>query len=175
MFETAARPVMLVAHPDDESLWGAGLLLTKPNWTVICCTVPFHDPIRERKFHAACRSLGVMSSVTWGHPERAGLIPIPDLADYDLIVTHNAAGEYGHVQHKELHEAVKSRWPDRAVYFGYGGSNTKLVVPVDKDRKLAALKCYDHCSPTDKGKTKWQALLDVFEPRFNLWHETYEW
>lgn len=167
---------MIVAHPDDETLWGAGLLFRYPkNWTVICCTIPYHDPIRAEKFHEACAVLGATNSVVRQHGERAGPIEIHDLSYFDLIVTHNAAGEYGHVQHKELHNAIKPRWPDKTISFGYGGNNPKMIVPVDKERKLAALKCYDHVSPTDAGKTKWQALLDVFEPRFNLWRETYEW
>lgn len=166
---------MIVAHPDDETLWGAGIVLQYPkDWTIICCTIPYHDPIRAEKFHEACAVLGASNSVVRQHGERDGLIEIPDLSYFDLIVTHNSAGEYGHVQHKELHNAIKPRWPDKTICFGYGG-DSKLTVPVDKERKLAALKCYDHVSPTDHGKVKWQALLDVFEPRYNLWSETYGW
>ena len=167
------KRVALVAHPDDETLWGAGLLL-RHDWTVICCTVPYHDPVRAEKFKDACAVLGARP-VLLGHPERAGLIPIPDLSEYDLILTHNEAGEYGHVQHKELHNAVKVRWPEKMMCFGYGvkPSFTLELTEDEKAKKLQALKCYDHCSPTDRGKPKWRALLDVFEPRFNLWREPY--
>ena len=54
---TAAKwPMMLVAHGDDESLWGGGLLAryAHKNWTVVCCTVPWADPIRTDKFRDAC-------------------------------------------------------------------------------------------------------------------------
>jgi len=168
---------MVVAHPDDETLWGAGFLLRYPApWTVICCTIPFHDPERTDKFHDACDVLGVRQSLVIKHSERGGFIPIPDLGEFDLIVTHGAAGEYGHVQHKELHNAIKSRWPDRSMFFGYGAGKSDLTIvlsDVESAKKLEALQKYDHRSRTDKGKMKWEALLDVFSERFNLWREPY--
>lgn len=175
----ARRAVMVTAHPDDETLWGAGFVIRYPkDWTVLCCTVPFHDPVRAEKFHDACAVLGAGGRVAQ-FSERAGPISVPDLDEFDLIVTHNAAGEYGHVQHKELHAKIKPRWPAKTICFGYGSTNPAgLVLELteqEKAQKLRALKCYDHCSPTDHGKPKWQALLDVFEPRFNLWREAYEW
>lgn len=168
---------MLVAHPDDETLWGAGIILRYPkDWTVICGTIPFHDPERADKFHDACAVLGVFESLVVDHSERAGLIPIPDLSGFDLIVTHNEAGEYGHVQHKELHHAVKELWPEKMLCFGYGGGEPRFKIALtdtEAERKLAALQCYDHKSRTDHGKVKWQALLDVFSTKYDLWREPY--
>lgn len=167
---------MVVAHPDDETLWGAGIVIRYPkDWTIFCCTVPFHDPIRAEKFKDACRVLGATPVVS-NHSERAGLIPVPDVDGFDLIVTHNAAGEYGHVQHRELHNAIKPRWPDKTICFGYGGGKPSLKLMLsetEKARKLEALRCYDHTSPTDR-KPKWEALLDVFTHRYDLWREPYE-
>src|ERR1051325_7321430 len=78
LIDRAENAVMVVAHPDDESLWGAGIVLRyKKNWTVICCTVPYHDPIRAEKFRNACGVLGA-AGVLLGHSERGGLIPIPN-------------------------------------------------------------------------------------------------
>jgi len=167
---------MFVAHPDDETLWGAGIILRYPmDWTVICGTIPYHDPVRAEKFRDACDVLGACGLVQ-NHSERGGLIPIPDLDEFDLIVTHNAAGEYGHVQHKELHNAVKERWPDKMRCVGYGGKPIQTLALSDNEaaKKLEALQCYDHRSPTDHGKMKWEALLATFSPRYNLWREPYE-
>lgn len=178
LISNAVRPVIIVAHPDDETLWGAGFLLRYPkDWTAICCTIPFHDPIRTEKFHDACEVLGVVDSQVIAHSERGGLIPVPDLSEYDLILTHGLAGEYGHVQHKELHHAIKDRWPDRTLCFGYGGGKPSLTIAlsdVEAAKKLEALQKYDHRSPTDHGRMKWEALLDVFSNRFDLWREPYE-
>lgn len=168
---------MLVAHPDDETLWGAGVMLRYPKgWTVICGTVPFHDPERAEKFLNACDVLGADGMVQL-HPERTDHIPIPDLDEYDLIVTHNSAGEYGHKHHKELHNAVKERWPDKMLCFGYGGAKPRFTLALSDNeaaKKLEALQCYDHRSPTDRGKMKWEALLEAFSNRYDLWREPYE-
>ncbi len=171
----AKRPVVVVAHPDDESLFGAGIILRYPNdWTVICCTIPFHDPIRAEKFHDACRVLGARGIVRQ-HPERVDHVPIPDLNEYDLIVTHNSVGEYGHKHHRELHDAIKPRWPDKTICFGYGVKPDLTIVlsGAEVAKKLEALKKYDHRSRTDKGKMKWEALLETFSKRFDLWSEPY--
>jgi len=171
----AKRPVVVVAHPDDETLWGAGIIIRYPkDWAVICCTVPFHDPIRAEKFHDACKVLGAHGIVRQ-HPERVDHVPIPDLDEYDLIVTHNSVGEYGHKHHTELHHAIKGRWPDKTICFGYGAKPdfTIALSDAEKAKKLEALRKYDHRSRTDKGKMKWQALLDVFSERFDLWREPY--
>lgn len=166
-----------MAHPDDETLWSAGLILRYPkDWTVICCTIPYHDPIRAEKFHDACKTLGAMDSVAIDHSERAGLIPVPDLSDFDLIVTHNEVGEYGHVQHRELHNAVKGRWPEKMLCFGYGGGTPKLTLAlsdIEAEKKLAALQCYDHRASNDRGKMKWEVLLETFSSRYDLWREPY--
>lgn len=168
---------MVVAHPDDESLWGAGLMIRHPkDWTVICCTVPFHDPVRAEKFLDACKVLGA-HGISIPFPERGGPIEVPDLSGYDLIITHNSAGEYGHVQHKELHNKIKPRWPDKTICFGYGGGKPRLVIELtedEKNRKMQAIRCYDHVSKTDHGDPKWVALMKVFNPRFDLWREPYE-
>lgn len=167
---------MFVAHPDDETLWGAGIILRYPkDWTVICATIPFHDPVRAEKFCDACKVLGARPIVQL-HPERIDHVPIPDLDEFDLIVTHNSAGEYGHKHHKELHEAVKARWQDKMLCFGYGGNPRMTLALSDNEsaKKLEALQCYDHRSPTDRGKMKWEALLEIFSPRFDLWREPYE-
>ncbi len=168
---------MIVAHPDDESLFGAGMMMRfKKAWTVICCTVPFHDPVRADKFHNACNILGAFESIVLDHQERAGLIPVPDLSKYDLIVTHGAAGEYGNVQHRELHGAIKNKWPEMAVYFGFGSKRADITLALSDSeaaRKLEAIQAYDHRCPRDRGKMKWENLLETFDGRFDLWREPY--
>lgn len=171
MFETIQRGALVVAHPDDEVLWAGGLLARYgERITVICCSIPRSDPIRAWKFFDVCDVLGA----------KARLIPfveaLPgdalqnlgalDLSVFDLIVTHNDVGEYGHAHHRTLHRFVKERWGDKAATFGHrpGGHGTKvLYLTADEQAlKLRALQCYDHISPNDGGKPKWQALLDRY-------------
>lgn len=161
---------VVVAHPDDECLFAAGLLIRYPErWTVFCCTIPRTDPIRALKFFDACEVLGargVLFPFTEAEP-RARLEHLDrlDLDGFDLVVTHNADGEYGHLHHRQIHSHIMERWPEKTACFGWKlGGHGRDVLHLragEQEQKLAALKCYDHTSPFD-GKPKWQALLDRY-------------
>lgn len=170
----ARRGVLIVAHPDDESLWCGGLLARRDiDWTVICCSIPFSDPIRAYKFFLACETLNATPRIL-PFGERDGLFRLDaiDVSEFDIVFTHGAAGEYGHPQHKELH----NRLHDVAHRFiGYGGPG-KFQVPLDdalRARKLAAMKCYDHTSANDR-RPKWEALITYYGKTFDLWCERYD-
>lgn len=166
------RNLVVVAHPDDETLWAAGLPLrfADREWTVIACSIPRIDPVRADRFHAACRTLGVASRVlpeieTEPGQKLNGLEAL-DLSPFDCIVTHNSQGEYGHSHHRHVHKFVKSRINgQKLITFGYreSGQGEISFELTDEElyMKLRALRCYDHISPTD-GKPKWEALIDVY-------------
>lgn len=160
---------VVVAHPDDETLWCGGLLARYPGlWTVICCSIPRTDPVRSAKFFNACRvfnARGILLPSIETEPDQ----PLNNLAwleldDYDLIVTHNAAGEYGHKHHQQVHEYVKSRWRGKTatIGFGKGRAGAEKLVLDDNEyaRKMAALKKYNHILPyRGSDIPKWEALL----------------
>lgn len=172
---------LVVAHPDDESLWFGGLLASEPgDWTVICCSIPRADPIRAWKFFDACEVLGakarLLPFVETDAKEPLLHVDIIDLSGFDQIVTHNSVGEYGHGHHIYLNRVLKARYPDKVVTGGYGkAAGSKLVVLNEHQLriKMAALRCYDHTSPMD-GKLKWRALLDRYGAEFDLGVETYD-
>lgn len=173
------RAAAVLAHPDDESLWCGGLLARADvEWTVVCCSVPFADPERAHdKFFKACSVLGVTAELL-PFGERAGPLRIDtfDLTPFDLILTHGEAGEYGHPQHKELYRRLAAGGEHRTRFIGYGGQG-RFKVPLSealKAKKLEALRCYDHISPTDGGRPKSQALIDYYGARFDLWCERYD-
>lgn len=175
------RRALVVAHPDDETLWFGGLLAAEPgDWTVICCSIPRADPTRAWKFFDACDVLGakarLLPYVETGTKEDLINLELLDLSDFDQIVTHNSVGEYGHHHHIHLNRVLTSRYPDKVVTGGYGkATGPKLIVLNGHQMgvKLAALRCYDHTSPTD-GKPKWRALIDRYGSQFDLGVETYD-
>jgi len=195
MFQNVRRGAIVVAHPDDESLWCGGLMARYPaRWTVICCSVPRTDPIRAYKFFRACEVLGA----------KARLLPFPegtndlrhldeiDLGCFDCVVTHNDIGEYGHLHHVHVHQSVIGRCCGAKSAFvppypyarrdvltiGYGkpANPESLLINLNEfeiERKLTALRCYDHVSPSD-GKPKWEALIERYSQMFDLGVETYD-
>lgn len=183
MFESVRNGAIVVAHPDDETLWCGGLMVRYPSrWTVICCSIPRTDPIRAYKFFAACEAFGAKARLlpfTESDP-KAGLGNLDDLSlgSFDCVVTHNEVGEYGHQHHVDVHRSIRGRWPGRMVTIGYGdasGPDAERIAlsPSETAHKMTALRCYDHTSPSD-GKPKWRALIDRYGAMFDLSIETYE-
>ena len=160
---------MVVAHPDDETLWGAGIMLRyaeRRRWTVICCSVPVLDPIRAEKFADACVVLGAQPV----------LIPMPeteivhalshiDLSGFDCVVTHNAHGEFGHPHHRLVHYAVVVMAPQMPkVFFGARrGGHGRVRLRLNKlehTAKRDALQRYNHrVEIRGETTTRWRSIL----------------
>ena len=115
--------LVIVAHPDDETVWMGGTILLHPdwNWTILSLCRAF-DKDRAPKFGKACKKLGAkcaMSDLEDDHPEkklksldevkeriREMLKELKVGTDFSAIYTHGRNGEYGHNRHKEVHRAV---------------------------------------------------------------------
>jgi LmbE family N-acetylglucosaminyl deacetylase len=114
---------VIVAHPDDETLWAGGTMLYHQNWNwVVVSLCRAGDADRAPKFFKvlnAYKAKGVIGDMNDG-PEQAPLDPgaveqqILDLLPaqhYDLIVTHHPHGEYTrHLRHEETSLAVINLW-----------------------------------------------------------------
>jgi LmbE family N-acetylglucosaminyl deacetylase len=113
----------LVAHPDDETLWAGGTLLSSGNWSTFVWTATrASDVDRAPRFYAALARLsaeGKMADLDDG-PEQ---LPLADelleqsllqclpRRDFDRILTHSPLGEYTrHVRHEEVARAVLRLW-----------------------------------------------------------------
>lgn len=114
---------VVVAHPDDETLWAGGLLLSHPEWSpFIVSLCRGNDPDRAPKFSkvlALFNAQGIMGDIDDG-PDQ---IPLPDALvqdailallpgrDYELLLTHAPNGEYTrHRRHEEVSRAVTALW-----------------------------------------------------------------
>ena len=120
--------IMIVAHPDDETLWGAGLLFARRDvrWRVVSLCRG-SDPDRASRFREALRVYGAegeMADLDDG-PEQSPLdgaevrgVVCKALGDggYDLVVSHGLRGEYTrHRRHEEAHEAVAALWREGTI------------------------------------------------------------
>ena len=110
--------LVCIAHPDDETIFFGGLILSKKyNWTVACVTnanADGHGRARMLQFHKSCRKLGIKKIVHFSYEDKFRkrlpvdyLIPeLSALGQFDVVYTHGILGEYGHVQHQDVSYAV---------------------------------------------------------------------
>lgn len=168
----AGRTAFVCAHPDDETLWGGGLLARHRGFDVICCTIPYRDPERVLGFFKAMKLLG-------HHPfllpfsEQSATATLThlgflELDGYDTVVTHNAKGEYGHPHHRQVHAHVCGHFTGTIYSFGYGLAEADVLLHLtddERDRKLRALRCYDRQADTESrgGVSKSDAWLAMYK------------
>ena len=117
--QTPMKAAIIVAHPDDETIWSGGLILKNPEWQwTVLSLCRADDPDRSRRFESVSRLLGFdafISDVDDSNPLRQidtqrdiGSRILNFLAStcWDLCLTHGSNGEYGHPRHKEVHGEV---------------------------------------------------------------------
>ena len=117
------RAAVVVAHPDDETLWCGGYILTHPEfrWRVVTLCRAL-DPDRAPKFRQVLQQLGVEGEMADldDEPAQVGL-PIEQVQEtivqllagksYSLILTHGPKGEYTrHRRHEECCQGVVDLW-----------------------------------------------------------------
>jgi LmbE family N-acetylglucosaminyl deacetylase len=120
------RVAVIVAHPDDETLWAGGLLLSHPEWSPYIVTLcRGQDPDRAPRFLKALECLsakgdqGDLDDGPEQVPLPAALVQEAILSllpgrDYDLLLTHAPDGEYTrHRRHEEVARAVQVLWRER--------------------------------------------------------------
>jgi LmbE family N-acetylglucosaminyl deacetylase len=115
-----AAKIMIVAHPDDESLFGGETLTSSEGWLVICVTNASNETRRAEfiKAMGLARADYLMldhaDHFTSGNfdPALASTLTLVLSANpCAMVVTHGEAGEYGHKQHRALHQIVRRLAP----------------------------------------------------------------
>lgn len=128
--------LMIVAHPDDETIWGGNHLM-KEKFVVVCITGE-DNKVRNKEFFKVMKqsgSLGIMlhyPDKTNGKRDQWDTCKQQIYKDIDTIlnkkkwkqiVTHNPDGEYGHIHHKMTSQLVskatkQAGLEDELMYFG---------------------------------------------------------
>lgn len=166
---------VIVAHPDDETLWAGGTLLMHPDscWTVATLCRK-SDPDRAPRFQKALDcygAKGVMGDLDDG-PNQKPLRTI-DVEDailkllpsdrYDLVLTHGLWGEYtSHRRHEEVARAIialresERLWAKEVWMFAYedGGKRYLPRPMVDADVYIRL--------PQDIWEQKYRIINEVY-------------
>ena len=166
---------VVVAHPDDETLWAGGTLLLHPDscWTIVTLCRK-SDPNRAPKFDRALEQYnakGAMGDLDDG-PEQKPLrtVEIEDAImellssdRYDLILTHGPWGEYTrHRRHEEVSKAVMAlresgRLSAREVWmFAYEDGGKKYLPRPSRDADIQVRL------PDDVWQTKYRIITEVY-------------
>lgn len=117
--------VMIVAHPDDELLWG-GQHLIEDDYLVVCITRG-NDNVRRAEFEAVLVATGDKGLILsypdkighkrsdwkpWREDIEADIATVLQYKEWELVVSHNEKGEYGHQQHVMTHESVAKEYQE---------------------------------------------------------------
>lgn len=152
------KNLMIVAHPDDETIWGGDHLLSE-DYLVVCVTCGTNE-IRDKEIRKVL-NISEDELIKLGYPDIVDdrvsdwegykedisfeLTTIITMKEYEKIVTHNPQGEYGHKHHKMLNKMVtnitnRERLTEQLYYFAkyYEKNNTNY-----SDAKKHRVQNYD--------------------------------
>jgi LmbE family N-acetylglucosaminyl deacetylase len=146
---------VIVAHPDDETLWAGGLMLMHPEvkWTVVTICRK-SDADRAPKFFKALEEFiarGFLGDLDDGPEQNAlnnsevqrTIMELLPLDKFELVITHSTAGEYTrHLRHEEAAKAVMGLWKagrlktEQVWSFAYEDGGGKYLPRADESADL---------------------------------------
>ena len=146
------KVAVIVAHPDDETLWAGGTILSHPGWECfIVCLCRGSDPDRAPRFEQALkilRSKGIMGDLEDGPDQKPlegievenAILELLPKQYFDLVISHHPSGEYTrHIRHEETGQAVIRLWHKGSIsaaehwVFAYEDGN-KVYLPQPMER-----------------------------------------
>lgn len=160
--------LVIVAHPDDETIWAGGMLLKSNDNKTIISLCRKQDKDREPKFQKVCKMLGAKGYIFDLDDSEEGdykkisseeiINPILEITKgkkYDLLYTHGKNGEYGHIRHLEVHDTV-----DGMLNEGKLHAKTVLFFSYARERDVEGEPCHINSS-ADK-------LIRLEKPYFKM-------
>lgn len=178
-----SRCAVIVAHPDDETLWAGGLMLLHPKvqWTIISLCRK-NDSDRAPKFFNATKEFnaaGFMADIDDGPEQRPlnqnqiqrTIIELLPSKNFDIIITHSKSGEYTrHLRHEETALAVLDLWNNGKIKaeqlwsFAYEDDNRRyLPRAIETSDLLIDLK-----------KHIWQKKYDIITKIYGFNEDSFE-
>lgn len=148
---TSIDNLMIVAHPDDEAIFGGGHI-AEDDYFIVCLTNGYNRTRKNEfmKVLSAANDKGMILSYPdtidkgvrsdWKNVKSGLLKDLQLLLTYkkwDQVVTHNPQGEYGHQHHKMTNQYVTDTYTKSVdatkkglVYFGryYAASQVETVL-----------------------------------------------
>lgn len=156
--------LMIVAHPDDETIWGGNHLL-KGSYLVVCLTNG-NNSTRKKEFLDVMEKTGNQGLIldypdkikgkrdNWNEAKSDIGCDIQYLLQkkkWKTVITHNPEGEYGHIHHRMTSSIVTKKMDhdlDRLVYFGKYykkkniPANLQKINDTDLEEKMALIQLY---------------------------------
>jgi hypothetical protein len=158
--------LIIVAHPDDETLWGYYQLKNNKGWKILCVTNANNiTRVNELKniaiyFDTALEIWNYEdSSVHYNmHPQLYKDIENEiNKQNVKMVLTHNPLGEYGHIQHIKVSNVVLTVSKKPTYVFSYTPDHKRK----SEDNEICNLKKYyksqdkifeSHCQKITKNK-----------------------
>lgn len=149
--------LMIIAHPDDELIFGGREILEEKGWKIVCIT---NGSSKSGNIFSFCSAekrreefISVMNKMDcayeiWDYEdnyfnanwnEKILVRQLSNLLNekkYRKIVTHNLNGEYGHIQHKKISEIIHYLKPKKLYIFDYKDSESNPYIEKINDISL---------------------------------------
>lgn len=144
--------LMIVAHPDDETIFGGAQLLLEQGWLVLCVTNG-NNKVRRREFK---KVMGLVKAEfeIWEYADKwngdfdrgklkSDLAEVLAQAPVEKVVTHSLIGEYGHNQHKVLSRLVHELVDQQLYVFSFSKEPLEEELLSRKQQLIACYKSQD--------------------------------
>lgn len=126
--------LIIIAHPDDETLWGYNQLKNEKGWKILCITNA-NNTIRVKELTDIAKHFNASLEI-WNYtdnPVKYNMDPKLyidikkeiDKSNVKMVLTHNPLGEYGHIQHKKVSQVVLTVSKKPTYVFSYGEKQKK--------------------------------------------------